>query len=69
MNEKYEVGDKVISTKSGSHGEIVATTVIAETNQPHSVLVRFNHDKYGSPERPVSTEYKYPQVHEYLNLA
>ena len=81
MNEKYKVGDKIISTKSGAHGEIVATTVIESANplkrlfnifEPHSVLVRFNYDKFdcpGRPARPVSTEYSYPEVHEYLKLA
>jgi len=72
MNEIYKVGDKVISTKTECHGEVVATTVIAETNEPHSVLVRFNYDKFDCPgraARPVSTEYSYPEVHEYLKLA
>jgi len=72
MNEIYKVGDKVISTKTECHGEVVATTVIAETNEPHSVLVRFNYDKFDCPgrsARSVSTEYSYRTVHEYLKLA
>ena len=72
MNEKYKVGDKIISTKSGAHGEIVATTVIESANpikrlfnifEPHSVLVRFNY------RLDFTREYSYPEVHEYLKLA
>ena len=81
MNEKFKVGDKVISTKSNAHGEIVATTVIESANpfkrlfnifEPHSVLVRFNYDKFDCPgrkARPVSQEYSVELAHEYLKLA
>ena len=68
----WEVGQKVISTKTECHGEVVATTVIAETNEPHSVLVRWNYDKFdcpGRPARPVSHEYGATFADDYIKLA